>query len=795
MDQDLIKLVNRLQDTFSNLGGELDMPQLVVVGSQSAGKSSVLETIVGRDFLPRGQGIVTRRPLVLQLIHTPIPAEPSPNAPPYTEWAQFLHIDKRFTDFNEIRKEIEQETFRVAGQNKGVSKLPISLRIYSPDVLDLTLVDLPGLTKIPVGDQPSDIERQIRNLILDYISKPNSVILSVSPANVDLANSESLKLARQVDPQGRRTIGVLTKLDLMDAGTNALDILTGRIYPLKLGFIGVVNRSQQDINSEKSMSDALESENEFFRGHPAYRNISHKNGTKYLAKTLNQVLMNHIREKLPDMKARLNTLMGQAQQELNSFGDSAIFGDKNQQGSLILRLMTQFARDFVASIEGTRIDISTKELSGGARIYYIFNDVFGQALASIDATHNLESQDIRTAIRNSTGPRPSLFVPEIAFDLLVKPQIGLLEAPSLRCVELVYEELVKICHNCTNAELERFPRLHAQLIEVVSELLRERLGPTSEYAQSLIEIQAAYINTNHPAFISGSALTAQQNNIPQRPPAPPRPTSTEPTTTNGLSLEEEDETSSEDSIFPPRDSRSVSSTVHDRSRSSISASTTTPSIAVGTVDKHTSRSRHSMPNGSGSSPTARETFLNYFFGQNGPGPISGSSVERSQHAVGAHAGGQNTISIVPVGRDVSGAETVLSQGLMAGKRGIDGNSAAYDMKSLGKHIEAVSVEGTHMTPREEMETSLIRSLIASYFNIVRQSIQDLIPKAIMHLLVNHTSQHVQNRLVSSLYKPELFADMLNEDEALVAERARVKALLDAYKEAFKILSDVNLKST
>ena len=113
--------------------------------------------------------------------------------------------------------------------------------------------------------------------------------------------------------------------------------------------------------------------------------------------------------------------------------------------------MTQFARDFIASIDGTSVDISTKELSGGARIYYIFNDVFGTALNSIDSTHNLDSQDIRTAIRNSTGPRPSLFVPEIAFDLLVKPQIKLLEAPSLRCVELVYEELVKICHNCTSA--------------------------------------------------------------------------------------------------------------------------------------------------------------------------------------------------------------------------------------------------------------------------------------------------------------------------------------------------------
>lgn len=145
------------------------------------------------------------------------------------------------------------------------------------------------MTQIPVGDQPSDIERQIRSLVLDYITKPNCIILAVSAANVDLANSESLKLARSVDPQGRRTIGVLTKIDLMDAGTNALDILTGRVYPLKLGFIGVVCRSQQDINSGKQLSDAIDTEAEFFRSHAAYRNIAHKNGTKYLAKTLNQV--------------------------------------------------------------------------------------------------------------------------------------------------------------------------------------------------------------------------------------------------------------------------------------------------------------------------------------------------------------------------------------------------------------------------------------------------------------------------------------------------------------------------
>ena len=115
-----------------------------------------------------------------------------------------------------------------------------------------------------------------------------SPILSVSAPNVDLANSESLKLAWSVDPQGRRTIGVLVKLDLMDAGTNANDILTGRTYPLKPGSIGVVNRSQRDTDAEKPLDAALDSEQEFSSTHSAYRNIAHKQGTKHLARTLNQ---------------------------------------------------------------------------------------------------------------------------------------------------------------------------------------------------------------------------------------------------------------------------------------------------------------------------------------------------------------------------------------------------------------------------------------------------------------------------------------------------------------------------
>ena len=107
------------------------------------------------------------------------------------------------------------------------------------EVVDLTLIDLPGLAKVPVGDQPPDIEKQIRDMIFTFISRESCLILAVTPANTDLATSDAIKLAREVDPQGLRTIGVLTKLDLMDAGTDAMDILMGKLVPFRLGIIGV----------------------------------------------------------------------------------------------------------------------------------------------------------------------------------------------------------------------------------------------------------------------------------------------------------------------------------------------------------------------------------------------------------------------------------------------------------------------------------------------------------------------------------------------------------------------------
>ncbi|XP_050777567.1 dynamin-1-like protein isoform X5 [Gopherus flavomarginatus] len=421
------------------------------------------------------------------------------------EWATFLHCKhKTFTDFSEIQQEIETETERTTGTNKGISPEPLYLKIYSPHVLNLTLVDLPGITKVPVGDQPPDIEGQVREMILSYVSNPNCLILVVTAANTDVATSEALKLARDVDPDGCHTLSVVTKLDLMDAGTDAMDVLMGRIIPVKLGIIGVVNRSQHDINTWKSITESLQDEQVFLQ--KQYPSLANRNGTRHLAKTLNRLLMHHIRNCLPELKTRVNVLTAQYQSVLQSYGQP--IEDKN---ATLLQIITKFTTEYCHTIEGTARNTETSELCGGACMGYIFHETFGRTLESIDPLAGLTMLDILMAIRNATGPRPALLMPEVSFELLVKCQIKRLEDPSLPCVQLALQLLMHIIQHCSTyntQELLRFPKLHEAIVEVVTGVLRQRLPITNEMVHNLVAIELAYINTKHPDFMDTALVSA-----------------------------------------------------------------------------------------------------------------------------------------------------------------------------------------------------------------------------------------------------------------------------------------------
>uniref|UniRef100_A0A8C6LWN5 Interferon-induced GTP-binding protein Mx n=1 Tax=Nothobranchius furzeri TaxID=105023 RepID=A0A8C6LWN5_NOTFU len=487
--EDLIPLVNQLQGALGSVGQSchLHLPQIAVVGGQSAGKSSVLENFVGRDFLPRGSGIVTRRPLILQLLNSD------------TEYGEFFHCKgKKFTDFDEICKEIEAETLRLTGSNKSISPVPITLQIHSPHVLNLTLVDLPGITKVPVGDQPADIEYQIRDIIMQYICKENCLILAVTPANSDLANSDALKLAKDVDPQGQRTIGVITKLDLMDQGTNAREILENRLLPLRRGYIGVVNRSQKDIDGKKDIKAALESERKFFLSHPAYKHLAEKMGTPYLQRILNQQLTNHIRDTLPSFRSHLQSLLLSLHKEAEEYKHFSP-DDPARRTKTLLQLVQRLAVDFEKLIEGSGDRVDTVTLSGGARINKIFHERFPSELAKVCEFGKLR-QEINYAIRNIHGVRTGLFTPDMAFEAIVKKQISSLKEPCIKFIDMVSQELCSTVYQCIS-KLSSFPGLRDETERIVVTEIREQESKCRDQVLMLIDIQLAYINTKHEDFI------------------------------------------------------------------------------------------------------------------------------------------------------------------------------------------------------------------------------------------------------------------------------------------------------
>ena len=160
-----------------------------------------------------------------------------------------------------------------------------------------------------------------------------------SAANTDLATSEALKLARQVDPDGTRTLAVCTKLDLMDTGMDAVDLLTGRIIPVKLGIIGVVNRSQQDITDDKPIESALKDE-EVFLGQK-YPGLDSRNGSPFLAQTLNKLLMQHIRDTLPVFRHDIASKLTVYESQLLALGDPV-----ENKGPALLQTLTKFSSSY-----------------------------------------------------------------------------------------------------------------------------------------------------------------------------------------------------------------------------------------------------------------------------------------------------------------------------------------------------------------------------------------------------------------------------------------------------------------
>lgn len=213
------------------------------------------------------------------------------------------------------------------------------------------MVDLPGMTKVPVKGQPQDIEEQIRKLVYKYASPANALILALTAANTDLANSDALQLAREVDIHGERTIGVVTKIDLMDEGTDALELLQGNIYPLKLGYFGVKCRSQKNIDENMTIEQAKQKEREYFERHAIYSPYSQKLGIPYLSSSLNKILVNHIQRCIPSLNKQIVSQLQEKERELVLLSADEVHL-MDDVGPMILGLINTFLNNYGDKIEG-----------------------------------------------------------------------------------------------------------------------------------------------------------------------------------------------------------------------------------------------------------------------------------------------------------------------------------------------------------------------------------------------------------------------------------------------------------
>uniref|UniRef100_A0A8D0EBW0 MX dynamin like GTPase 1 n=1 Tax=Salvator merianae TaxID=96440 RepID=A0A8D0EBW0_SALMN len=311
-----------LIDSLRALGVEKDLalPAIAVIGDQSSGKSSVLEALSG-VALPRGSGIVTRCPLALKLKKLSYGEK-------WKGKITFLNRSRFLQNPSEVETEIRQAQNRIAGEGVGISDELIALEINSPEVPDLTLIDLPGIARVAVGNQPLNIGEQIKLLIKSFIDKQETLNLVVVPSNVDIATTEALKMAQEVDPRGERTLGILTKPDLMDRGTEVtvVNIVRNQIIPLKKGYMIVKCRGQQDIQSNVSLASALKDEQEFFENHKYFSTEDILSPYLSVYYTLNMhTLHDKIRKKSHECiksfyKDQINFQLQQATDEMRRYG-------------------------------------------------------------------------------------------------------------------------------------------------------------------------------------------------------------------------------------------------------------------------------------------------------------------------------------------------------------------------------------------------------------------------------------------------------------------------------------------
>lgn len=574
-------------------------------------------------------------------------------------------------------------------------------------------------------------------------------------------------------------MGVLTKLDLMDQGTDAVDVLLGRVIPLRRGWVGVVNRSQRNIDERMPVDDAREREAAFFESHPAYHTLADSMGAGHLAAMLNTILIQHIKAALPEIKSQITQQVMNVRRELAALGDPVMLLSDENQGGTLLSLLGRYSTAFCHAIEGRAQDmVQRDELFGGARIQYIFCNIFKSTVERFQAMDGLGIDDIRHAIRNATGPKAALFVPEESFEALARRQVTLLGEPGLQCVQLVFAELMEMARLCVPAELQRFGDLTDRAVEVVQNLMRRLLEPTKTMVTNLIAIEKSYVNTNHPDFVGGAAAVDRANKLVSK--ANSRDAADRSLHSSGLLLptDERDRKFGDVTMQGYIDSwfyRSMQELERQHAAtqrmSQGAEGDWAPPVPVSPVADSDASPPAPPPAGAA---TARQ------------GAGSGTPTPRPAHAAAGGGGGAAGDGSLVLSDSMSMSPEAYAIIRSAAYKGEDPR-----LKLQLRAPEAVlTCLGKPVSYRELYEVFTIVTLLNSYFEVVRKTFVDMVPKTVMCYLVNQAKGNIQAELVRELYTDGAYKELLRETDDVAQRRKAAEEALACLEEAKRIVDGV-----
>ncbi|KAM0980426.1 hypothetical protein PS2_013390 [Malus domestica] len=492
----LLDAVDKLRNLMVMDEG-IQLPTIVVVGDQSSGKSSVLESLAGIS-LPRGQGICTRVPLIMRLQH---------HSSPQPEFSLEYNGRVDRTDEENIAEDIVKATSSIAGGGKGISNTPLTLLVKKNGVPDLTMVDLPGITRVPVHGQPENIYDQIKDMIMEYIKLEESIILNVLSATVDFTTCESIRMSQSVDKTGERTLAVVTKVDKAPEGL--LEKVTGDDVNIGLGYVCVRNRI-----GDETYEEAGAMAHELFQTHQLLSKIDKSIvGIPVLAHKLVHIQANSIAKNLPDIVKKINERLNFCIMELNKMPKSL---------SSVAEAMTAFMQIIGLAKESLRKILLRGEFEEyaednrmhcTARLVEMLNQYSDELhrCPESDAKSNFLMEEIKILEENKGISLPN-FLPRNAFHIILQRKVNGISSIPIAFVEQVWIYIEEAVISVLMRNSENYYQLQLSARRAGHNLMAKMKEGSIKWMLELVEMEKLTDYTCDADYVSEwNKLMASQN--------------------------------------------------------------------------------------------------------------------------------------------------------------------------------------------------------------------------------------------------------------------------------------------